>query len=72
MRILLLSTSLALCALLAGYGLGSIHQINKSPKFYDGEGNLIPVPVVQLLVKSQFVYMDKAERDSLRKIFLRH
>ena len=44
----------------------------KHTNFYDGEGNIIPFEAVQLLNKSQFVHLSKAQTDSLRKYYYLH
>ncbi len=39
------------------------------PKFYDGEGNTIPIEAVQMLVKAQFVWLDSTEYQTINTYF---
>lgn len=47
------------------------HNIDNkvNTKFYDGEGNEIPLNIVRLLVQDQFVHLDSNEYKQLDKHF---
>ena len=46
-----------------------IATVSCNPKFYDGEGNRIPIKVVKLFVISQFANMSPQEQQKIDKYF---
>lgn len=46
-----------------------INTVYSDTNFYDGEGNVIPLEAVRLLVQSQFVIMDSKEDSVLNRYF---
>ena len=44
-------------------------SVKQTEIFYDGNGEVIPVEAVRLLVQSQFVVMDAPEWDTINKYF---
>lgn len=45
------------------------NYLDSATTFTDGEGNKIPRDIVQLEIKSHFVKITKAEKDSINKYF---
>lgn len=41
----------------------------KSPKFYNGEGNKIPIEVIKLQVKGQFVHLSPSDSTKVAQYF---
>jgi uncharacterized membrane protein len=62
---ILLTIAAFACTAIFSYHLGKMD----CPKYYDGEGNEIPMAVVNNLVKSQFVIMGSTEEKELNKYF---
>ena len=66
--ILNMALGIILIIILCTYGIVN-HPTQNECKFYDGEGNEIPLNVVRLLVQDQFVHLDSNEYKQLDKHF---